>query len=1019
MKPSPIRHPKEFLRVVAEHYFASMPLDPVTGHPDVRVMSDYLFVFPNRRSGLFFCQHLQELRPHQPMLAPQVTTIAELFGHFSTLRVADHTELLFLLYNIYNEVASRYAREHHLEFNKEDFSNFVHWGDLLLSDFDDIDRYLANARQIFSNVSDLKDIDQHFGGLDEEVIKVLEKFWRNVRVEQFSDAKDKFVHTWSILHEVYESLRSELRARGLAYEGMRQREVVEHLDDEALFAGSSHDAASVLPRHIVFVGITAIDKAERILFRWLKREGRAEFCWDYADPHLQSVPEGGRHQEENPAHAAYFTKENLQDFPNVLTNEELRSSCFAPEDAARRKFSCIPMPTSVGQTGRAAQVLKRWQAEDPLHTAVVLADENLLIPMLYAVPPSYGTYNVTMGYSLKSTPVCSLVDALVSLQHNQHNGHFYYSDVLAVLSNTLVQQLEPDLSVSLRRDINEQSLYLVPVSQLSSSDLLKALFLPVSTLAEAATYLERLFLRIGTLLKAGNIEPLQREALVAYLDLQRQLLRQIADAGMSGLTHLEFFGLLQRLARSHRVSYSGEPLSGLQVMGVLETRSLDFSRLVILSANEGILPAKPSQNSFIPNSLRQAFGLPTQRHRDSVMAYHFYRMISRASEVVFLYDTRANLQQTGEPSRYLLQLQYLDGIRFEVETDVPQEFSTGATGGFSVPKTPRVMRALQQYYAPSGTRSLSATSLKSFVSCPLKFYFSYIEQLRSDEDLEAEMDSRQFGDLLHSTMKILYENYKGSTLDVAFYDRLLEDPYPVRAAIGKAVADHAGQHITPGYMELISELVQQYVEAFLRYDRSLAPILYLDSECNVNVPFAIEPGVEVNLTAFFDRLDRRGDALRVVDYKTGYPGEKDKKLQVPGLRSLFEAEGGGSEEAFQVMFYCAMLNHANPETMRRLRLTPDMLSSLGLKQEMHLYFSRSLSKGLEEASTILQYKPVKDSDEPFGEGPMLDYRLYATIFEQGLRDILSHLFDPSEPFHQAAQGAHVCKNCDFRQICGR
>lgn len=1041
---------KKFLNTVVDHYFGqlaeSSELTPQSANQ--LAMTQYLFVFPSRRSSLFFNQYLYE-RFKKVVFAPKSTTIADLFALFSDVKVASHTQQLLRLYKVYNQVVAETVERSRQEgnpitFRTDNFDSFIFWGDMLLHDFDDVDKYLADAKQVFCNVRDLKQLEQDLGGLDEEIVKIIKSFWSNVNLDtaKVGDAKQAFGYTWSIIYEIYTRFRTAMLAEGLAYEGMRERLVVEQIQQ-----GNLTQRLEDLPPHIVFVGITAINETERALFKWLQQEKGAEFCWDYADPHLKPQDDEplNRHNAENPANAAYFSKSNLKDFKNALSDDELDSN-IVPE--TERNLVRMAVPSGVGQAVEAAKILRNWKQQyaDDMNTAVILPDEHLLVPMLYAMPQEYGQYNVTMGYSLKQTQAAAFVDALAQLQNNVRYNYnqaaapsFYYQNVLQVLGHSYMINLLPEVVDALNHEIRTAGLYQVPISRFAQHPLMQAIFKPVNTIPETSLYLNHIFDLLLECYEEDNETALERESLLAYkqlvddlnLDLDTLLAdttRTVDRAGGESLNRNTFFRLLQRLAQGKTVAFSGEPLSGLQIMGILETRSLDFERIILLSMNEGVFPSKPSSNSFIPNTLRSAFGLPTQRHKDSVIAYHFYRLLSRAKEVYLLYDSRQSGMQSGEQSRYLLQLQYLGKGKMQTVSS-NQQVSTEDVLPLQVPKTASVMQALSVFLKPNQGRCLSASSLKTYITCPMQFYLAHVLHMQDADDLDEEMADSQFGNILHLTMQNLYQPALGKRLQADFFETLLDAKnQAVRQAINASLQQLMPNNEPTGYMELVLRMVEEYVLSILRHDKKLTPFVYLASEANQIIQYQVNSQLTVNLMSVYDRLDivtRNANPsqlhLRVVDYKTGN-ANKGGKLTLSSIADLFNSEGKASKEAFQVMFYCLMLRYANPDTLQKLNLAPTTALNAYSTIEPHLYFSRMFVGANDPVNTILTYKPGKNGpasgEENFTEQDITNFEQFAGKMEEHLKQLLAEIFNPQIPFSQCSTD-RACQYCKFKAICGR
>lgn len=977
----------EFLKTVALHYKEKALCEArETGEPASMPLSRYVFCFPNHRSALFFSRHL-----HQAFggscCVPSTITIDEFFGLFSNRCIADRTTLLFRLFNVYRKLSQRA--------DKEEFDQFVFWGDMLLSDFDDIDKYLVPTERIFSNIRDLKEIEAAFAGFEPEVVEVIQSFWRNYKPANMDGEDEKrevFSQTWSILNDLYNLFKKELAKENLAYAGMMEREVVEtedlHLER--------------LPyKIVVFVGLTAISKADRKLMSRLLLDQRAEFCWDYADPLI-------RDKHSPMSSATFFTATNLQDFPNEITDEELGQGLVADKE---RKYSLYEVPSGVGQAQLARQILKQWKEKlgnsfDPIRTAVVLPDERLLIPMLYAVPTELGIFNVTMGYGLKNTPVAAFVQNLANLQdayrpHEDKPGSFYYRQVLPILQHNYITAITGTEASALIKRITDNNLYQVPVTDFEQDPLLCKIFRPSGTAEQTIDYLLEILESI-----------MQHHELFSETDYEfiyhyRATVSKLGESvrlQTFDFTPRTLFMLLSKLVNGVSVPFSGEPLQGLQIMGVLETRSLDFDNVIFLSMNEGVFPAKPSSNTFVPMSLRNAFGMPTQKHRDAVFAYHFYRLISRAKNVVMIYDSRTDGVQVGEESRYVKQLRYLlnhDELKAKV---ISSSISTQEHTEIVVQKTPEMLQQLREALGPNGSRVLSASCLKDYIKCPLRFYLGFINRLKEDQDVNADVDQRTFGDILHEALRELYSQCEGRRVDAGLLKQYIEHP---EGEITRAI--HAGfkkvmkVDKVEGYNLLVSRILTQYAVETLRHDNELGPFEYLVGEKHLYFNYTSKSGLQVKVICIFDRIDKllTDNVIRVVDYKTG-SSSKGSKLLMNEIAQLFTSDGKGSPEAFQVMLYCLMLMQASPYHLRELHLSeqPKCLAP-------HLYFIRDFKRG-KKTNTCLTLSQEKED--------ITDFAKHADEFKEYFDQLLDDIFDPDKTFNQCKDDHH-CKYCAFASYC--
>lgn len=1013
---------QEFLKTVALHYAdIARTESQKTGEPASMPLSRMLFCFPNRRCGLFFSKYLHEAFGGT-CFVPSITTINELFGLFSQRQVPDRTSLLFRLYTHYRRLSQRQ--------DKEEFDQFVFWGDMLLSDFDDVDKYLVDADALFRNVKDLKDIEAEFAGFDPEIITVIQSFWQNYKpVECPDDAKrEAFGQTWSILRDLYHNFRQDLANDNLAYEGMLKREVIDMLYNE----NKAPEELIPMPgiQKVVFVGLTAISKADRKLMLKLHANQLADFCWDYADPRLSD-------KDSKATSAAYFTAQNLSDFPNEISEQEL-SAGLVPE--ADRTYQLYAVPSAVGQTQLAGQILKQNKQEilqNPLRTAVVLPDEKLLLPMLYAVPSELGTFNVTMGYGLKNTPIASFVEMLANLHESMRDREgagrttFHFKPVLSLLSHSFVRSLAGPQAHDLTSHITTHNIYQVSVSEFQESDFLRLIFRPVRTARDTINYLLEILQYLmdqaqqeieqraiqaeePTLFESDDSQPNFTVTDHEFLYHYHRTLQKLADE----LTRQSFdftprtlYLLIERLVSGVSVPFSGEPLQGLQVMGVLETRGMDFDHVILLSMNEGVFPAKPVSNTFIPMSLRNAFDMPTQRHRDAVFAYHFYRLISRAHHVTMIYDSRADGRQSGEESRYVKQLRYLMGHDSLIPLAIHNDIRIAETSSFQVEKTPEVLQSMQTYLGTEGQRNLSASALKEYIHCPLNFYLTYVKDLQEEQEVSEGVDNIGFGDILHHALEQLYSKAEGKRVEADMLRYYIDHPEgEITRLIHKSFREVMEIEELEGYNLLVSRILVRYAVEVLRQDLKRCPFIYLQGEATLKFLYKVNDNLQVRIKCIYDRLELSAigpETLRIIDYKTGNSSH-GSKLHLRDVNDLFVPDGKASHEAFQVMFYSLMLHQANVSQLRRLGLDhqPEHITP-------HLFFVRDFRSD-STAITRLDLGKNKQKETIWID----DFKPYSSQMTEGLNQLLTEIFDPSVPFTQCTD-PHKCIYCRFRPICNR
>lgn len=940
-------------------------------------VSRLAFVFPNRRTGLFFQKYLSEVAD-TPLFSPTILTINDLFIQLSGKQSADRISMLFTLYDIYIRQSG----------STETFDEFLYWGEMLLNDFDDIDKYMANARMLFSNVTDLREIENDFDFLSDEQIAAIRSFWSSFYPRGDTPNQQQFLAVWQVLYDLYEEFRATLAAEGKGYEGMIFREVVESME-----RGESPD----LPyERIVFVGLNALSVSEERFLAQLQKREIADFYWDYVSDKVTD-PDNK---------ASYFVSRNLKSFPSSMK--------LPSEEKVKTEIEVIGIPSGIGQAKHVYTLLSDWckeaemSSEEALRTAVILPDEHLLIPVLNAIPEQIRRINVTMGYPLAGTPVASLIEYILALQKNvryiDRNPLFYFRDVLPVLNHRYILSTSPEIISSLVKEITENNKIYISHTELGKTPLLEILFTPVTGVEAFSDYLIKVLEELNKVMSALSDEEeedatlrtndLEQEFIFHYFTTVNRMKEVMKDARIE-MKIDTFFRLLKRVTDTITIPFHGEPLSGLQIMGVLETRALDFDRLIILSMNEGIFPQRKAANSFIPYNLRRGFGLPTYEHQDSVWAYHFYRLIERASHVSLLYDTRSNGLQTGEVSRFVHQLHY----HYEVpmrDKLVVYNVSSSKTPPLAVPKREDIMRRLDAY-RKGGSKAISASAINTYLDCPLKFYFSVVEGIREEEEVSETIESDVFGSILHKVMEELYKPFQGKMVTVDLLKAIRKDTALLTGAIARAFASEFFKtevvRSLTGQNYLIGEMIRKYVEKILERDGKLTPFVYIESERKINGLISLSDHSEIRLKGFIDRVDEVLDAIRIIDYKSG-----SGTTTFSSIESLFNKEEKDRAKAvMQVFMYCWMYAH--------------FTENKGKTIQPGIYYVRSLFSDPFDPSVYHRIERGKSEK-------VEDFSGYAQAFEEGLRGCLDEIFNPEIPFTQTPTGK-ACSYCPFKGICGK
>ncbi len=953
-------------------------------------ISRITMVFPNRRGGVFFTNYLNSLVT-TPLISPEIITINELFSSRSILHVPDRLSLVFRLYKVYCELTK----------SSELFDDFYFWGEMLISDFDQVDKYLVNAHDLFTNVTALKEIDARFEDLGDDEKERLGNFWKTLSNKDKTPNQQEFIRLWEDISGVYDKFRASLKEEGIAYEGMLYREVVElHLKGDLSFFED---------KHFVFIGFNALNKCEEALFEFLQTEGKASFYWDFDNYYM----------EDQAQEAGYFLRKNITRFPNETFHPECDS--FA---SLSKSIKIVNISSQVGQAQVAASELSgKFKVEENFdETAVVLCDEELLLPVINALPESSHKVNVTMGYPLKMTPVFSLITQLIALQKNVRRSggelSFYNKDVLRILSHQLVIDIDPGASRKLTDFILINNIIYLSNQELGKNLIFKKIFKSPQNITELSDYFleiikhiflhwqqkggdkseDDLFAQVGS--APDDHSAIYREYLYQSYLAVNKLKDILVNDGIkvfesdNFVSAEVFFRFLLQYLSGITIPFEGEPLEGLQIMGILETRTLDFKNLIILSMNDGIMPKISASGSFIPYNLRRVFGLPTIEEQNAMYAYYFYRLLQRAENVTLVYDSGANGMFTGEKSRYLYQLQLESPFEIS-ETNIVFNIASIAIQPISIEKEPKVMARLEDYL--TGTKPLSPSAIDKYLTCPLQFYFRYSAGLDEPDEVTEEVDAMIFGNLFHNVMENIYRPFIGKLIKYEDIIAILNNQELIIQTITgafhtvyfKGSLDKEKVTLT-GRNWLIFEVVKKYVIQLLSVDLKRAPFEIIGLEEKVKSVISINDSMKyVTIGGIIDRLDRIGDSVYILDYKTG-----KAELSFPMLLTLFDKENKTrNKAAFQTLVYSYILHKNQPEIPF---IYPGIYTLRGIFEADFDPSLRSKAEGING----IEFSSVADQ------------------FETLFRQLLEEIFNVEIPFTQTTNEEH-CKYCSYRQICRR
>ena len=937
-------------------------------------LSRIAVVFPNKRAALFLNEHLARLAD-RPLWSPAYITISDLFRSHSQRQVADPIQLVCELHQCFTECTGI----------DETLDHFYGWGQLLLSDFDDLDKNMASAEHVFANLRDIHEYDDT-SYLSEEQRTILRQFFSNFSEEHNSELKRRFLQLWSHIFDIYQSFNDKLLAQGLAYEGALYREVAEC--EETDFEYDTY----------LFIGFNMLQQVEQTLFRRMKKEGRARFYWDYDHYYLNSNEAG------------YFIAQYLSDFPNELDNHE---DAIYNNFTQKKTITYISAPTENIQ----ARYISTWLRQenriaDNRRTAVVLCNENLLQTAIHCIPTEVEKVNITTGYPLSQTPVTSFVNLLIALQTNGYvteTGHYRLRHVNLVLRHPYSHYISTAVN-SLYNELNSQKIYYPDVAQLSKDDGLTLLFsMEHASSTQQFNSILLLWLMSVVRLTAKAISkdevelsPLTQESLFRMYTLLNRL-SNLVESGSLNIDTITLQRLISQIVSATSIPFHGEPVEGIQMMGVLETRNIDFEHVLLLSCNEGNLPKGLSDTSFIPYSIRKAYGLTTIDHKVAIYAYYFHRLLQRASDITFVYNNATNDGQRGEMSRFMLQMMVESGHQIHIQTLQAGQALIQRTLQ-PITKTDAVMQLLRKRFE---NNLLTPSAINRYIRCQLQFFYRYVSGLIEPEnDDEDNIDNRIFGNIFHLAAQLVYEKLmqKSRIIMANDIEYLLQTEVDIERAVDEAfkqalfqIKDTARKLPPLDGLQIINrEVIIKYIRQLLEIDRRLTPFTILGLEKTVKMDYQIPIGDETFITTLGGMIDRLDsittsdgkEQIRVIDYKTG-----SRRLKaLPDVDAIFAQE--------------SLKDH----------------SDYYLQAFLYSYIVRLKSKdtAVSPALLFIQHAGSDDYDPKLclGRDPVNDIAVVSESYMKQLSSLICDIFNPTISF-TPTDDKKRCATCPYAHLCGR
>lgn len=833
-------------------------------------ISQLTFILPSKRAGTFLKHTLSE-QISETMFAPEIIAVEEFVENISDINFCTNTEALFEFYKVYSNITPKEQTE--------PFDTFSKWGQMLLQDFNEIDRYLITTDQIFEYLKAIKDIN-HWSLADEQ-----------------TDYIKNYISFWHRLKSYYNDLKAELLSKRKGYQGLVYREAVDALE---------HYIESNRTKKHIFLGFNALNKAEEIIIQELLQQDLALIYWDIDATFINNpIHDAGLFTRQHKSNWPYFKNQPFNWITNHYTSE--------------KNIQCIGISKNVGQVKYIGELLEELHNNQKSlqNTAVILGDETLLMPLINSIPEKINAVNITMGLPLKSVPLAALFEELFKI-HKTHTTQFYHKDVVSIMSHQFIKPLfddgftnYADIIATHLQDTNSVIMTVDKLKHLLSSKafLIDLLF---TTWQNPNQAIESCFKLIQTIKKQFDLNKDKNSLGLEYLYRFNEIFNELQSLNAT-YNHIDsiktLHGLYKELLKSETLDFKGEPLKGLQIMGMLESRVLDFETVIISSVNEGILPAGKSMNSFIPFDVKLENGLPTYKEKDAVYTYHFYRLLQRAKSVYIIYNTEPDVLNGGEKSRFITQLEIENIHHIHHETVTPKVPSI-TNAPKVVKKTNTVLNRIKEI----ADKGFSPSSLTNYIRNPIDFYYEKILKIASFDEVEETVAANTLGTVIHQTLEDFYTPLIHQVLTKVHLEQML-------ANIDIAVAQHFKSLYKEGDMSkgknlIIFEITKRYVHNYIKKELECVEagdqikIIALEKEVNATLHIP-ELDFPVRLKGTVDRIDECNGTLRIIDYKTGKVIQS--KVEIVNWEDI-TTDYDKYSKSFQVLAYAYMLNAETPFT---------------------------------------------------------------------------------------------------------
>lgn len=830
-------------------------------------LSTLTYVVPSRRVATFLNKAIAK-HIDKPVFEPIIYSVEDFISHTAQVEIASDIDLLFDFYSSYIQVEEPK--------DADTLDEFITWAPTILKDFNEMDRFLVNPSDFFNYLGNLKELEQGHWSI----------------LEPKTDMIKKYLHFWKRLELYYNQFTKDCTSKGIVYQGLAYRLAFAKAEQES----SQYDSE----KPIVFLGLNALNKAEEKIIKIFLQSGNAKIFWD-SDNYFQDKEyhEAGRFLRRYKEEWSYYKENDLSISSNYFSQ--------------KKDINIIGTSGAIGMSQVAGKIISDLVSQNINldKTALVLADEMLLLPLLSAIPDSITHLNVTMGLTLDKTPLASFFNHLIKLKIEVLEQGYYYKNITSILESHFSLLIDEGGSKEFLKEIHGENMVYIPISynvKNSSSAFLKLLLTPIQGASQLINYVDQVVQLLQSILVEESNKRLELEQLLGIHSVLEQIKSIIEiQSGITDLRTVQF--LFKQFLPQKKLDFIGEPVKGLQVMGLLETRALDYENIIMLSVNEGVLPAGKSTASYIPYDMKIKFGLPTYTDKDSVYAYHFYRLLQRCEHVNLIYNSEPNSLGGGEKSRFLMQLETSNINSHNINHSLyANKVTTEKTEPLSIPKDDSYFKRLDEI-AASG---FSPSSITSYIYNPIDFYRSKILKINEVEEVEEDMAANTMGTMIHKALEALYKPYLNEPLKVEHFKIIRAQ---LDRAIDKAYLESYKTTQAPqGKNTIMYQVARHYVNKMISYDEHTVKnnnsLVIKELEIRFSTVIDIDSIGPVKLHGEVDRIDQLNGVTRIIDYKSGMVGKANLGLTGGDYHALISDYE--KSKAFQVLMYTYLYSKNNP-----------------------------------------------------------------------------------------------------------